>query len=79
MKGVNIYHLYHGSRANRQYSERHKMLFINQDIKELVFLNNQGVYEWTNKPEWNEIFLTYFINRKYDEGYDEEKEEVLTS
>ena len=79
LKGVNIYHLYHGSRANRQYSERHKMLFINQDIKELVFLNNQGVYEWTNKPEWNEIFLNYFINRKDDEGDDEEKEEVLTS
>ena len=55
------------------------MLFINQDIKELVFLNNQGVYEWTNKPEWNEIFLNYFINRKDDEGDDEEKEEVLTS
>ncbi len=79
LKGVNIYHLYHGSRANRQYSERHKMLFINQDIKELVFLNNQGVYEWTNKPEWNEIFLNYFINRKDDEDEEEKKEEVLTS
>lgn len=77
LKDVNIYHLYHGSRANRQYSQRHEMLFINQDIKELVFLNNQGIYEWTNKSKWNELFLNYFINRKDDE--DEEEEEVLTS
>lgn len=77
LKDVNIYHLYHGSRKNRQYSQRHEMLFINQDIKELVFLNNQGIYEWTNKSKWNELFLNYFINRKDDE--DEEEEEVLTS
>jgi len=80
LKDVDVYHLYHGSRINRQYSQRHEMLFINQDIKELLFLNNQGVYEWTHKPKWNELFLEYFISRKDDEDEEEsKKEEVLTS
>lgn len=80
LKGVDVYHLYHGSRVNRQYSQRHEMLFINQDIKELVFINNQGVYEWTHKSKWNELFLEYFTNRKDDEDEEEpKKEEVLTS
>jgi len=80
LKGVDVYHLYHGSRVNRQYSQRHEMLFINQDIKELVFINNQGVYEWTHKSKWNELFLEYFTNRKDDEDDEEpKKEEVLTS
>lgn len=79
LKDVDVYHLYHGSRTNRQYSQRHEMLFINQDIKELVFVNNQGVYEWTHRSRWNELFLDYFINRKDDEDEEEKKEEVLTS
>jgi hypothetical protein len=57
-----IYHLYHGSRKNRQYAERHKMLEITESIQDMIEINKDGAYEWKD-PKWNEVFLEYFKNR----------------
>jgi len=62
-----IYHLYHGSRKNRQYSERHKLLEVSQHIEEMIELNKDGVYEWKD-PKWNAVFLEYFKNRFDDDA-----------
>ena len=65
--GVNIYHLYHGSRKNRQYSIRHTILgFVIDDIDTLVRINKDGVYEWINADKYNQKFLEYFKNRNDD-------------
>lgn len=67
LKGVNVFHLYHGSRNNRQYSVRHKMLEINHSITDLVKKNPDGVYEWKHPEKWNPIFLEYFKQRNDDD------------
>ena len=59
--------MYHGSRKNRQYSERHKLLDVSTDIRDLIRLNKDGVYEWKDKQKWNPMFLKYFMDRKDDE------------
>jgi hypothetical protein len=61
-----IYHLYHGSRKNRQYAERHKMLNVQENIRDMIEINKDGVYEWKD-PKWNEVFLEYFKNRMDDD------------
>jgi hypothetical protein len=66
LKNTDIFHLYHGSRTNRQYSVRHKMLEVNNSIEDLITKNYQGVFEWKNPKKWNPIFLEYFENRKDD-------------
>ena len=66
LKNIDIFHLYHGSRTNRQYSVRHKMLDVNNSIEDLITKNCQGVFEWKNPKKWNPIFLEYFENRKDD-------------
>lgn len=67
LKDTSIHHLYHGSRENRQYSERHKMLNINEDVKELITTNKDGVFEWKEPKNWNSIFLNYFVSRNDDD------------
>jgi hypothetical protein len=67
LKDVDIYHLYHGSRQNRQYSERHKMLDIKADICEMLFKNKEGVWEWKESSKWNPVYLDYFKKREDDE------------
>lgn len=66
LKGFDIYHLYHGTRVNRQYAERHKMLHIKGDIDEYITRNEQGIFEWKDKATWNPIFLQYFKKRDDD-------------
>lgn len=61
-----VSHLYHGSRVNRQYVERHKMLEIGKDISDILYTNKYGVYEWRD-PKMNEQFLEYFKNRFDDD------------
>jgi hypothetical protein len=61
-----IFHLYHGSRKNRQYSERHHLLDVNEDIQDMIRLNGDGVYEWKN-PKWNTVLYEYFKNREDDD------------
>jgi hypothetical protein len=61
-----IFHLYHGSRKKRQYSERHHLLDVNEDIQDMIRLNDDGVYEWKN-PKWNAVLYDYFKNREDDD------------
>lgn len=66
LKGMNVLHLYHGSRDNRQYAIRHKILEIRQDIHEIIKPNKDGVFEWKSPNVWNPVFFEYFRNRKDD-------------
>ena len=66
LKGVNVMHLYHGSRDNRQYAIRHKILEVNQSVLDLIKVNSDGVFEWKNPNLWNPVFFEYFQNRKDD-------------
>lgn len=61
-----VFHLYHGSRKNRQYSERHHLLDVNEDIQDMIVLNKDGVYEWKD-PKWNLVMHAYFKNREDDD------------
>ena len=66
VKDVDLYHLYHGSRENRQYSERHKMLNIKGSIDDYITKNSEGVWEWKEKETWNPLYLYYFKKREDD-------------
>jgi hypothetical protein len=67
LKGYTVHHLYHGSRVNRNYSERHKMINVQTDIHKLIVKNKDGVFEWKNPSEWNILFLKYFKGRNDDD------------
>ena len=62
-----IQHLYHGSKTNRQYVERHKIIDNEQDIRKLITINKDGMYEWIDKDKWNPLFLDYFRSRTDDD------------
>ncbi len=66
LKDIDLYHLYHGSRENRQYAERHKMLQIQGDIDDYIQQNKEGVFEWKVIPKWNPLYLQYFKKRDDD-------------
>ena len=72
---MKIYHLYHGTIENRQYSER-KVTLAQQlqslgieKISEATERRGDGILEW--KPEFrqtlNSVLQTYFSNRKDDD------------
>jgi hypothetical protein len=62
-----IRHLYHGSRQNRQYTERHKILNIQEDIMDLLSINSDGLLEWNSKNQtFSEKMKQYFISRNDD-------------
>ena len=67
LEDIHVFHLYHGSRVNRQYVDRHKLLNIPNDIHILIKLNKQGVYEWVEPHKWNPKLLAYF-NTRDDDG-----------
>ena len=77
---MNLYHLYHGSRKNRQYSERHALLNgTKTPIMELVQPNKEGVFEWAEDAEsWNKKFQMYFEFRN-DDDISEESVSVKVS
>ena len=66
LKDGDLYHLYHGSRENRQYSERHKMLDVVGEIDDYLTKNKEGVWEWKDKEKWNPLYLQYFKKREDD-------------
>jgi hypothetical protein len=66
IRGIDVFHLYHGSRDNRQYSIRHKILDVKNDITDLIIINSDGVFEWKHPKLWNPVFSEYFENRKDD-------------
>jgi len=59
-----VHHLFHGSRENRQYASRHRMIDVDEEIDDMLVDNT--IFEWKD-PKWNAIFLEYFISRKDDE------------
>jgi len=67
LENIHIFHLYHGSRINRQYVDRHNMLNIARDIRTLIKVNKHGVYEWVDNKTWNPKMLSYF-NTRDDDG-----------
>ncbi len=67
LQGGELHHMYHGSRVNRQYADRHKMLNVKEKITELTYKNEDGVLEWVDKEKWNPIFQAYFDGRNEDE------------
>lgn len=71
LKGFTVSHLYHGSRANRQYVDRHEALNLQGDLRSLVSLNRDGVYEWKLPAGWNPIFQEYFTKRNDDDVCEE--------
>lgn len=77
LKDVDLYHLYHGSRENRQYADRHKMLNIKGDIHEYIEKNQEGVWEWKDKTRWNFMYLDYFKKRDDDSLSLSEKDIVV--
>jgi hypothetical protein len=58
-----VRHLFHGSREDRKYIERHKMLDVEDDIRDLM--ETRGLFEWKH-PKWNHVFLEYFKSRNDD-------------
>jgi hypothetical protein len=72
-KGLEVFHLYHGGRANRQYVDRHKMLDVEQDIMLLTHINADGIIEWKDPEYWNPQFLKYFKSRDDDDLSEETK------
>lgn len=70
LKDLDLYHLYHGARQNRQYAERHKLLQIQGDITSHLSQTSEGVFEWNQSQRWNPLFLQYFKTRD-DDGLSE--------
>jgi len=67
LKDSIIFHLYHGSRKNRQYWHRNFIFKNNtKSFDELSYINEYGVYEWKEPDIWNPKFLQYFLER-YDD------------
>lgn len=66
-EGIHVRHLYHGSRKNRQYAERHAMMDVPRPIRSLIKYNWCGAYEWTDTNVWNPVFLDYFTQRQDDD------------
>jgi hypothetical protein len=62
------YHLFHGARKDRQYENRHLLLSDEDEITNIIKINRDGVYEWTDKykAKLNELFYNYFVSRKDD-------------
>ena len=76
LKGMEIFHLFHGSLINRQYIERHKILNLETDIQNLTYKNEEGIFEWKDPKQWNSLFLTYFQQRNDDDlGLEEKQKE----
>ena len=67
LHGIDVYHLYHGSRTNRKYAERHAMLQVPTPIQELLTKNKDGVWEWQILTTWNPMLFSYFMNRQDDD------------
>jgi len=69
IKNSILYHLYHGSRINRQYCDRSKIFDNCPNISDMIITNSHGIYEWNSefKDKMNHIFLKYFEDRNDDD------------
>ena len=62
-----IVHLWHGSKQNRKYVERHTILKEVQDVRTILRITKDGVFEITD-ADVNHKMKLYFINRE-DDGF----------
>lgn len=64
-----ICHLWHGSLKNRGYMDRHDLLQSSDFDPQTDIVLRNGVYEWnSNKPEFHQGIVDYFLNRREDDG-----------
>jgi len=71
---INIFHLYHGSRSNRMYSDRHFKIKEKIEslglkyISDIIDYDSNGVRCWKEpyKEEMNKLVKEYLCNRKDD-------------
>jgi len=77
LKDIHVFHLYHGSRTNRRYVDRHKPVNIAREISNIVKVNDDGMFEWKEPNRWNQFFIDYFNSRE-DDGI-ELYEEVIST
>lgn len=67
LENSTIFHLYHGSFKNRNYANRNFIFNDNtKSFEELIYTNEDGVYEWREPEVWNPKFLEYFLSRDDD-------------
>ena len=68
-----VEHLWHGSRKNRKYAERHTILNSVKNIDSILYTNEDGVFEFSDTA-FNTPFTNYFEERKDDDLSTEEVE-----
>ena len=62
-----IIHLWHGSKQNRKYVERHTVLKGIQDVRKIIRLEKNGVFNLLD-PDINHKLKLYFVQRE-DDGF----------
>jgi len=78
LRDTHVFHLYHGTRVNRQYVDRHRPFNIARDIRTMLKTNKDGAFEWTEPSRWNLIFVNYF-NTREDDGVEIHEEPKPTA
>jgi hypothetical protein len=76
-----LYHLWHGTRLNRNYDNRYKTfgdLCLSNNISttdNLLKINSYGLYEYKEhlREKFNTVIFDYFKSRNEDEDYTNEK------
>jgi hypothetical protein len=68
MEGV-VEHLWHGSRQNRKYADRHRLIENIEGVDSILKINEDGVFEFKDEvlELWNPLFLKYFEERNDDD------------
>jgi hypothetical protein len=68
LEGV-VEHLWHGSRQNRKYTERHQIIESIDGVDSILCVNEDGVFEFKEEvlELWNSYFTKYFEERNDDE------------
>jgi hypothetical protein len=68
MEGV-VEHLWHGSRQNRKYAERHRLIEYIDGVDSILKINSDGVFEFNDDvlDLWNPLFIKYFEERNDDD------------
>jgi hypothetical protein len=62
-----VYHLYHGTRRNRQYTTRYNYVPVLDNSGDYPLTKNiDGLLEWTDS-EYAELCLQLFLNRREDD------------
>lgn len=68
MEGA-VEHLWHGSRQNRKYAERHRLIEHIEGVDSILKINSDGVFEFNDDvlELWNPLFIKYFEERNDDD------------